>query len=166
MGEVTGGEVNNMKTKWIIVFLFVMICAFFVSCGSPATDMNTSRSGTLSTGREFVFYGAGQVDMTLEEFLEKGGFVYFRTENFVIQEETIEEMLERPEMHMGIEHSPLDFVFIYAFYFAESSDVLFWVESFEEIYIWLGFPSALIVNLESGVVYNYTQRIPSWGWWK
>jgi len=155
-----------MKTKLIVVLFVVMICAFFVSCGSPATDMNTSRSGTLSTGRRFVFYGADRVDRTLEEFLERGGFIYRRTHDFIIEEETIEEILENPEMHMGVGYVPPEDVVIYVFYFTESNDILVWVEPYEDRVSVMGFPSALIVNIESGVVRNYTQQILSWEWWK
>ena len=144
-----------MKTSIFTMFCIAMLCSLFVGCGSPATDMNTSRRGVLSTGREFVFYGADQVDVTLEEFMEEIGFAYRRTYDFIIQEDTVEAILERPEMHMGIGDAPPEYAIIYAFYFSESRDILFQVHLIEGH--WLGVPSVQVVNLESGAVSR-------WGW--
>jgi len=162
-----GVIVNEMKTKLPICLLFAMFCALFIGCSSPATDMNTSRQGALSTGRRFVFYGADRMDMTVEEFLEKGYFTYRRTEDFIIHEETIEAILERPELQIGAGHVPPvppESLVIYVFYFAEGSDIFLTSKPVEGS--WLGFPPAFVINLESGVVAYYVQRIPLWEWWK
>ncbi|MCL2356872.1 MAG: hypothetical protein FWC70_06920 [Defluviitaleaceae bacterium] len=114
-------------------------------------DMNTSREGTLSGGREFVFHGADQTSGTFEAFLEGAGFSYRRTYDFIVQEETIEEMLERPDMQRrGVGYFMPEHATIHAFYFAECNNIVFWLE-FHGVYL-MGFPSALVVNNESGVV--------------
>jgi len=143
-----------MKTIIFIVFCIVVLCAIFVGCSSPANDMNTSRRGVLSTGQEFVFHGADQMDATIEEVLEEMGFEYRHTYDFIIQEDTIEAILERPEMQ-GLGAVPPEYAIIYAFYFSASRDILFQVHLIEGH--WLGVPSVRVVNHESGAVSR-------WGW--
>jgi len=141
-----------MKAKLLTILFFTVICAFFVGCGFSETeeirDMYTSREGVLSSGRRFEFYGAdSEADrvFTLEQLLEVNRLSYHHTYDFIIQEETIEEMLERPEMHFGVGHLDPDDVVIIADYFLESNDVLFYVNPL----------SVLVVNLDSGAVSSY-----------
>jgi hypothetical protein len=153
-----------MKTKLLIILFLFTLCAFFAACSCSATgereiirDMYTSREGILSNGRKFIFYGTDQVSITLEEFLEERELFYLRTRDFIIQEETIEEMLERPEMHFNIDHVEPEWADIIAYYFAESNDVLFMVELDNDYVFRWGPLSVMIVNHESGAVSIYNE---------
>jgi hypothetical protein len=154
-----------MKTKLLIILFLFILCAFFAACSCSATgereiikDMHTSREGVLSSGREFEFHGADQVFMTIEQFLEEMELGYSHSYDFIIQEETIESMLERPEWDFAFAtgHLEPDAVFIFACYFPESNDVLFRIYPNDERVIFSGYPSAWVVNHESGVVSFYT----------
>ena len=149
-----------MKAKLCIIFSFAIIYTFLVSCAFSAVekpeeiiinDMATSREGTLPNGKRFIFYGADQVSITLEQHLEETEYFYYVSyDYFIVEEETIEEMLERPELHLGVSHLPPDDVTIVVYYFSESNDVLFMVVPNYDDVAYLGFPSVTVVNSESG----------------
>jgi hypothetical protein len=154
--------------KLLKIFYVTMICAFFMGCGRSESeeleaiiilDMNTSREGVLSNGRRFVFYGADQVSVTLGQFLDEKGLIYRHLENFVVQEETIEEMLERPEWeyHFSIGNLRPEWADIIVYYFVESNDVLFRVERDNNYAYLLGPNHAYVVNHESGLVTYYDE---------
>jgi hypothetical protein len=153
-----------MKTKLLVFFCLTIICAFLGSCtfsiteeqeDIPINDMNTSRTGILSCGKTFIFYGADQVSITLEQYLEEMGFIYLCSWDFIVKEETIEEMLENPELDLGVGHLNSDDVTIVVYYFSESNDVLFTVEPNDDRVTRLGGINVTVVNYESGHVSMY-----------
>ncbi|MCL2356874.1 MAG: hypothetical protein FWC70_06930 [Defluviitaleaceae bacterium] len=155
-----------MNAKLFMTFCLVIICAFFTGCLLCATeeqeiiqDMNTSREGTLSNGRRFVFYGADQVSGTFEELLEERGLSYFRTFNFIVQEETVEEMLARPEIYdrFTLVHIAPHQAEIFVYYFAECGVVVFDAVVDRNYFIPLGPLSVVVVNRESGTVSRYNE---------
>jgi len=154
-----------MKKKLLIIFFLAIIFAFFADCASSTSeeirDMYTFRAGVLSNGRRFTFSGTGVV-MKLEQFLEQLELSYLRSYEFIIQEETVEEILERPEIEMLLEISNLEpeLVGINVFYFLKSSDLVFiaYNEVYYNLYRLEGFLNAIVVNHESGVVSLYTNR--------
>jgi hypothetical protein len=153
-----------MIIKKFMFAFFVVICTFLVGCevqpteesdSVPLMDMNTSREGILSSGRRFVFFGADQMYLTFEQFLTERNFVYRFSYDFLVHEETIEEILERPEFQYGVSpRSNPDGVVVNAYYFSESSNVLFIILPVGDT-LFLGFPSAIVVNHETGVASHY-----------
>jgi len=121
--------------------------------------MNTSREGTLSNGRRFVFYGADQVSGTFEEFLDERGLFYLRTRDFIVQEETVEDMLEVPELYQwfSICHLAPEWAHFVAYYFAESNSVLFEVDHDDNYTFRWGPRFAIVVNQESGAVSRFDE---------
>jgi len=142
------GGVGEMKVKSFVAFCVVGICVLFAGCALFATeeqeivrDMYTSREGVLSGGHEFTFRGADQTSGLLVDKLERMGFAYRRTYDFIVQEETIEEMLENPDIQRHLIDSawPED-VIINVLYFAECNNIVFELELLRAH--WMGLPSS------------------------
>jgi len=151
-----------MKTKLLTIFLLAMIFAFLVGCVfgeiEVIRDMNTSRGGFLPNGRRFIFSGSDQVVMKLEQFLEQLELSYLRSYDFIIQEEIVEEILERPEIEMllDIGHFEPESMGIHVFYFSKSRDLVF--IAYHEVYYVLYQPeglNAIVINHESGAISHY-----------
>jgi hypothetical protein len=120
--------------------------------------MYTSREGVLSNGRRFEFHGAdseAERDFTLEQLLEGNRLIYSHSYDFIIQEETVEAIMERMELEPDLWISRLepDIADIVAYYFSESNDILFWMLPVNTVI--MGRITVWSVNHESGVVSYY-----------
>ena len=138
-----------------MIFAFIAGCGFFET--EEVRDMYTSRGGFLSNGRRYRFRGAG-APMKIEEFFEVWGLSYLRSYDFIIQEETVEEILERSEIEMllDIGHFKPKAMGVTVFYFSKSRDLVFW--AYHEVYYVLYQPeglNAIVINHESGAVSHY-----------
>jgi len=151
-----------MRTKLLIIFSLAMIFALIAGCSSSIEeeirDMHTFRGGFLSSGRRFTFSGSAEVIMKLEEFFEVWELSYLRSYDFIIQEETVEDILERPEIEILLEISHLepDSMGIHVGYFPKSRDLIFMAyhEVYYNLYRAEGL-SVIVVNHESGAVSHY-----------
>jgi hypothetical protein len=165
MKEMSVAEMLK-KTGFILLFVLIwlaVICSFFAGCmfskeeqeAVIASDMYTSREGVLSNGRKFIFHGADQVTVTLEEFLEELRLTHRITFDFIIQEETVEEIFEKLQLESDLWLSRLepDKVYIIAHYLPESKDISFSIAPFEGVIA--GFPPVWVINHESGIVSEY-----------
>ena len=139
-----------------------MIFAFIAGCSSSIEeeirDMHTFRGGVLSNGRRFTFSGSSQVVIKLEQFFEEWELSYLRSYDFIIQEETVEDILERSEIEilLNISHLEPRSMGIQIYYFPKSRDLVFMAyhEVYYNFYRAEGL-NVIVVNHESGAVSHY-----------
>ena len=120
-------------------------------------DVYTTREGVLKNGRKYKFYGTDKQKFNIQNYLNQESLIKFSSCDIKIQEESIEAIIEKVQVLLGIEKLSSKTVGIIVYYDPETHSLL----CMEDFY---GVPqpggrSVIVINCENGETTRYSDGL-------